>query len=99
MFNDSKILEMFKRKQTPLDFGIFFFSHISLAVYNFIPSEGPVPDVKVGVADSAYTRASDELKKLLYLPEKIPDDGSNPRVRFSTLFFVVALTQTYRVPN
>lgn len=50
-------------------------------MYDFIPKEGPVPDVKVAVADSAYTRISDELKKLLYLPSKLPENGDNPRVR------------------
>ena len=55
----------------------FFFN----AEYEFIPKDGAEEGVKIAVADSAYTRASEELKRLLYLPTKLPEDGSNPRVR------------------
>lgn len=59
-----------------------------ILVYGFIPKEGPIPDVKVGVADSAYTRATAVLKDLLYLPEKLPVNGENPRVSIFSFFFV-----------
>lgn len=61
---------------------------MSTLVLGFIPKEGPIPDVKVGVADSAYTRATPVLKALLYLPEKLPANGENPRVMIFCFFFV-----------
>jgi hypothetical protein len=38
----------------------------------------------MGIADSAYARAIDELREMLYLPVKLPENGDNPRV---ILFF------------
>jgi hypothetical protein len=65
---------------------MFFFSFFCNEEYEFIPESGPVAGVKVAVADSTYTRASEELKPLLYLPTKLPEDGSNPRVRIFLVF-------------
>ena len=45
-----------------------------------IPREGLPPGEKFGVADSAYMRASDELKSMLYLPTKLPENGENLQV-------------------
>ena len=45
-----------------------------------IPKEGLAPGLKMGIADSAYARAIDELREMLYLPVKLPENGDNPRV-------------------
>lgn len=45
-----------------------------------IPREGLPAGEKFGVADSAYMRASDELKSMLYLPTKLPENGENLQV-------------------
>jgi len=45
-----------------------------------IPPGGAAPDVKLGVADAAYLRASKEWKDRLYLPQKLPEKGQNPKV-------------------
>jgi hypothetical protein len=42
-----------------------------------IPSEGLPSGAKCLVADSAYHRALDELREVLYLPEKLPQNGDN----------------------
>jgi hypothetical protein len=49
-----------------------------------IPKDGLAPGLKMGIADSAYARAIDELREMLYLPVKLPENGDNPRV---ILFF------------
>lgn len=58
-------------------------------MYGFIPQEGAPPGLKVAVADSAYTRATADLKDLLYLPTPLPADGTNPRVRVCDSFGLV----------
>ena len=53
-----------------------------------IPKDGLAPGLKMGVADSAYARAIDELREMLYLPVKLPENGDNPRVLFVLLSYV-----------
>lgn len=53
-----------------------------------IPKEGLAPGLKMGIADSAYVRATDELREMLYLPVKLPENGDNPRVIFFSSFAV-----------
>jgi hypothetical protein len=86
MFNKSRILDMFERTGFPgLWRALFIFDNFFIE-YGFIPEGGLKPGHKIAVADSAYTRAIEELKRLLFLPTPLPSDGSNPRVisvRFS----------------
>ena len=42
----------------------------------------------MGIADSAYARAIDELKEMLYLLVKLPENGDNPRVLFFSLSYM-----------
>jgi hypothetical protein len=42
-----------------------------------IPKEGLPAGAKCLVADSAYTRAKEGLKEILYLPTKLPENGDN----------------------
>ena len=58
------------------------------AQHNVIPKEGLAPGLKMGIADSAYARAIDELREMLYLPAKLPENGDNPRVIFFPSFVV-----------
>ena len=51
-----------------------------------IPADGLAEGVKILVADAAYTRASDELKEMMYLPLKLPENGDNPQVFFFSSF-------------
>lgn len=53
-----------------------------------IPKDGLAPGLKMGIADSAYIRAIDELREMLYLPVKLPENGDNPRVIFFFSFVV-----------
>ncbi len=82
IFNESKLPEMLKSNTFPHSIGPFIFSLPAFAAYGLVPKEGLAPGVKIGVADSAYTRSSLEKSMPLWLPTKLPNDGSNPRVRF-----------------
>ena len=53
-----------------------------------IPKDGLAPGLKMGIADSAYVRAIDELREMLYLPVKLSENGDNPRVIFCFCFVV-----------
>jgi hypothetical protein len=53
-----------------------------------IPKDGLAPGLKMGIADSAYVRTIDELRDMLYLPVKLPENGDNPRVIFFPSFVV-----------
>ena len=74
--------------EIPFVIGCLNFSLSRFAAHEAIPREGPAPGVKIGVADSAYLRASEEWKDRLYLPQKLPPNGENPKVGFFVLFFV-----------
>ncbi len=50
--------------------------------------DGLAPGLKMGIADSAYVRAIDELREMLYLPVKLPENGDNPRVIFFSSFIL-----------
>jgi hypothetical protein len=52
-----------------------------------IPNEGLPPGAKCLVADSAYSRTIEELKAILYLPTKLPENGDNPSVRIFFSFW------------
>ena len=56
-----------------------------------VPPEGLPPGSKVGVADAAYIRAIAELKEILYLPLKLPENGDNPQVIFFFSSFILHL--------
>ena len=58
-----------------------FFLNRRLAAFGIIPEEGLAPGVKIGVADSAYTRSTLDACMPLYLPGMVPEDGSAPSVR------------------
>ncbi len=45
-----------------------------------IPRDGLPDGETFGVADSAYIRATPELRKILYLPTKLPENGDNLKV-------------------
>lgn len=80
IFNKSNLMVKLKGSEIrrPLANLIFFIS--CMAEHGVIPKEGLPPGVKMGVADAAYTRASPELRDMLYLPVKVPENGDNPRV-------------------
>ncbi len=50
------------------------------AVFKIVPADGLPAGTKIGVADSAYARSSLDAGVPLYLPTKLPADGSNPLV-------------------
>jgi len=45
-----------------------------------IPPKGLPAGAKCLVGDSAYHRAKEDLKEILYLPTKLPENGDNPTV-------------------
>jgi hypothetical protein len=80
IFNKSNLMVKLKGSEIrrPLANLIFLISR--MAEHGVIPKEGLPPGVKMGVADAAYIRASPELRDMLYLPVKVPENGDNPRV-------------------
>ena len=52
----------------------------NVSEHSMILRDGLPPGEKFGVADSAYIRALDELKSMLYLPAKLPENGDNLQV-------------------
>lgn len=50
------------------------------AAFKIVPADGVPAGTKIGVADSAYARSSLDAEVPLYLPTKLPADGSNPLV-------------------
>ena len=57
------------------------FSLVRNAAHGVVPRGGLPDGVKIGVGDSAYSRALDEWKDLIYLPAKLREDGENLEVR------------------
>ncbi len=56
------------------------FAHVREADFKIVPADGVPAGTKIGVADSAYARSTIDEEVPLYLPTKLPADGSNPKV-------------------
>ena len=74
---------------------LFFLSRRS-AAFGIIPEEGLAPGLKIGVADSAYTRSTLDACMPLYLPGTLPEDGRAPSVRKTHQSEKEALTDSSR---
>ena len=53
---------------------------------------------KIAVADSAYARSTIDAEVPLYLPTKLPADGSNPKVSGKFRFLLRLTFVVKRVP-
>jgi hypothetical protein len=62
------------------------FAHVRGADFKIVPPGGVPAGTKIAVADSAYARSTIDTEVPLYLPSKLPADGSNPKVRESKRF-------------
>ena len=62
------------------------FAHARGADFKIIPPGGVPAGTKIAVADSAYARSTIDAEVPLYLPTKLPVDGSNPKVRENKQF-------------
>lgn len=82
IFNESNLGQKLKRKQFSLTMATLFFSHFWYAGFGIVPEEGLAAGAKIGVADSAYVKSTINDDVPLYLPTRLPDDGTNPRVKF-----------------
>ncbi len=62
------------------------FAHVCEVDFKIVPPDGVVAGTKIAVADSAYARSTIDAEVPLYLPTKLPSDGSNPKVRENNRF-------------
>jgi hypothetical protein len=66
----------------------FNFADIGGVDFKIVPADGIPAGTKIAVADSAYARSTIDAEVPLYLPTKLPADGSNPKVRGKHCFLL-----------
>ena len=89
IFNTSTLMASLKGSEIPALADSFNFSLSRCAVHGVIPAGGVLPGTKIGVADSAYHRASDEWAGHLYFPTKLPESGNNLSVGLFEFLFLL----------
>ena len=86
IFNTSTLMASLKGTEIPALGATFYFSLSRNTVHGVIPACGVPSGTKIGVADSAYHRASEEWAGHLYLPTKLPESGDNLSVGLFEFF-------------
>jgi hypothetical protein len=74
------------------------FTHVREVDFKIVPPDGVAAGTKIAVADSAYARSTIDDKVPLYLPTKLPSDGSNPKVEEHFAFLKRLSFSPKRVP-
>jgi hypothetical protein len=88
IFNTSTLMASLKGTEIPALGDTFNFSLSRNTAHGVISAGGVPPGTKIGVADSAYHRASEEWAGHLYLPTKLPESGDNLSVGLFEFFCV-----------
>ena len=79
-FNKSRLMDCLRGTEIRIPVGRFKISLSLCAAHGVIPAGGLAAGTKILVADSAYHRVSEEWQGHVWLPVKLPQDGSNPTV-------------------